>query len=303
MVEYKIPNGLNALLTSAVILVHLLQFFLLPLFLLPQSMLWALIIVPLIPFNNMTWFLIHEAIHKNLNSNGAINQFVGRLLSVLFGASYQVLSFGHLMHHHLNREWESEYYTPRAGNEAVTKVSYYFKLLFGVYLAEFIAGLALLLLPRKLALSLARSQLGHDQDLLTRVDNFFYKSERITKLRLDMLLVLGFLALSFVAYGTYWAVLVGLIVLRALSISLMDNVFHYDTPADNSVAGKIVSASRLAAFFILNGNYHGLHHARPKLPWNHLPHEAQKHGLQVSESLAESLWLQFHGPKKAGIAG
>lgn len=237
------------------------------------------------------WFLIHESIHRNLHSSAKLNEYGGRILGIMFGASFHILSFGHLMHHKLNRQWESEIYPEGTGLGG--KAKYYIKLLFGVYFTEMITSLIMFLMNKRTVSWIAKAN-----DLQEPVETYFYRKERLAKLRTDMLLMTMFFGGAIYAFGTNWPVLAAIILLRAISVSLMDNIFHYDTPADNSVPGKEVRANKLVSWFILNGNFHGTHHSNPKVPWKYLPYAATPQLNPSSrENFCQSLIRQFQGPR------
>ncbi len=287
-VAYPIPAATNLFLALVVVAVNLFQFFVLPIFLLPQSIHWAWLIIPLVPFNNMMWFLIHEAIHRNLHPHAGLNTLLGRALSVIFGSSYYTLSFGHLMHHKLNREWESEFYP----HGSFAKVKYYSKLLFGIYFIEVLGSLIMLIPSRKIL-----GKIAAVNGIQEPVENYFFRKGRLAKLRADVGLILVFHVAAAYCFGAYWPVLAAIIMLRAFSVSVMDNAFHYGTPPDNSIYGKQVQAGRVVSWFILNGNHHGTHHASPNVPWPHLPKESASRGAALGGSFFTDLFLQFKGPK------
>src|SRR6185369_7808881 len=52
---------------------------------------------------NGYWALLHEAIHGQLHPDQVVNRRLGRIMACLFGSSFRLLRFGHLMHHRFNR--------------------------------------------------------------------------------------------------------------------------------------------------------------------------------------------------------
>lgn len=292
--KYVITDKINFLLFSFIILINIFQFFLLPFYLLPQNQLWALSIVLLIPFNNTMWFLIHEAIHRNLNSNSRLNEYMGRILSIVFGASFQGLTFGHMLHHGLNRRWESEFYDKSVETTISAKAKYYFKIFFGVYLTEVIGSLVLCFFSKGTVSKIMSFHDMYNSQLRSQIENYFYRRDRIIKLRTDMYISAIFFTSSLLIFGKLWPVFFAIIILRAISISLMDNIFHYGTPPDNSIPGKQVKANKLLSLIILNANYHGTHHSHPDIPWIRLPHESGE--PELHEKFFESMRGQFNGP-------
>ncbi len=294
-IRYAITDKINICLFSFIIMVNLFQFFWLPVYLLSQDTRWGLSILLLVPLNNTMWFLIHEAIHHNLNSNNKVNELMGRALSVMFGASFFVLSFGHIMHHGLNRKWESEFYKKDSGR--FVKAKYYFKIFFGIYFTEVLGSLIMAFFKKDRVFRIAAVHDGYSEELQDKMENYFYKKDRIKKLEIDICLSVIFFISSLMMFGKFWPVFFAIIILRAVSISFMDNVFHYGTPADNSVPGKQVRAARLVSMMLLNGNYHGIHHSRPDIPWVFLPYETEHYGCRFNnETLARSMLMQLNGP-------
>ena len=108
----------------ALILIQIFQMFVLPCMLYGHSSL-GLLVIPLILTGTMLWSLIHEAIHRLFLPTASINDGWGRVMGIFFGASFDVLKFGHVMHHRYNRDWESEYYDPTKKSFLRANIEYY----------------------------------------------------------------------------------------------------------------------------------------------------------------------------------
>ena len=147
-----IPYRLNFIITLGIILFHIYSFIILPVYLLPQSMLWALTLVPFIWVFVTHWGLIHEAIHKHLHANNKINEYEGRVLSILMGTSFHVLRFAHLMHHKLNRNWLTELAPKKSFSKTI---DHYFQMLGGLYLSEVLSTIFIGALSHKQFMKLA----------------------------------------------------------------------------------------------------------------------------------------------------
>ena len=147
-----IPQAPNFTLAGLYIVLNVFQFLFLPLFLVPRSMYWALLLVPLALANNPFWALIHEAIHGQFSASRTVNSTFGRILSVFFGSSFRVLRWSHLSHHKFNRtttEQGTEVYNPEESSRLSAAFKYYFQIFGGLYLLEVLTPLAFLL-PRAL---------------------------------------------------------------------------------------------------------------------------------------------------------
>jgi len=69
----SVPQNLNFSLAAIQFFANVLQFFILPHYLLQKSMHWSLVVIPLAVLNNPFWALIHEAIHDLFNSSSRTN--------------------------------------------------------------------------------------------------------------------------------------------------------------------------------------------------------------------------------------
>ena len=74
-----VPDAINCGLALFYLGVNLLEFFLLPLLLLPRDPRWGWLLLPLALLTNPFWSLIHEAIHDLLHSARSVNLVIGRM--------------------------------------------------------------------------------------------------------------------------------------------------------------------------------------------------------------------------------
>jgi len=290
-----IPYKINLLLMAGITVAILVQMVLMPVLLRDHPWIMVAIALVLVPLNTPFWSLIHECIHKNFHPNRKVDEFSGRFMSVLFGASFGVLRFGHLMHHKFNREWESEYFPPEKKPHWRIYAGHYTKMLGGLYLIEVVLSFGLALAPRSLTQKLLRRNFTDDKQFQA-VENGLLKQSNVTAVRIDSVLIVAFYAACFALYGANWPVLLLLIAGRAAIISIMDNPYHYDTPLDNSVAAKELQVPPFFARFILNFNHHLTHHNDTRVSWLHLPEHHEIQGNQYTEPLSVALIKQFKGP-------
>ncbi len=291
--QHSIPYCANAAICITLVALHALILFALPT-LLPHAHAWLLIFMPMAWLNIVHWGLIHEAIHKILFSAPRVNELMGRTLAILMGPSFQVLRFGHLMHHKLNRDWHAE---PNANADWRTQVKYYFHLLFGLYLSELTTGWMLAILPHRIFMRTARASfLKEYEQVAVAGERFFYEKNNIRSLRVDAFLSTLLYAIAFYAYGAQWPYLVTFLIIRAVVISFMDNIYHYATPRDNSKPGKELALPSLASLLLLHGNYHETHHTNPNVPWAELPKIHAAQGRRFDGKFIDHGWMQFAGP-------
>ncbi len=287
-----IPAATNLILAVAISAILITSLTAMPFFL--GSHLWAMVMVTLllVPLNTPLWSLIHEAIHRNFHPDRSLNEFAGRFLSILFGASFGVLRFGHLMHHQYNREWESEYYE---GSKLKAFAAHYFHLLGGLYLIEVMMSYLVALSPAPLIRKIAR-RLFNDDRHYEAVLNSVLKADNVAKIRTDCLWITFLYTCVFLAFKAAWIVPMIALLGRAVIISVMDNSYHYGTPEDGSVAAKELKTSSLYSRFILNFNFHLTHHKHVALPWSKLAEKHEEEMTPYAQKLGPALLEQFKGP-------
>ena len=289
-----IPKRINMTAAGLIMLATLFQLLVLPLVLPTSPWIIAAIIIALAPLNTPFWSLIHEGVHRNMHPNRTANEAWSRIMSIVFGASFHVLRFGHLMHHQYNRDWESEIYSPPQKKWAVT-INHYFKMLCGIYLVEVLLSYLVALTPKNMTQKVA-DRIFSDEHHRHAVRQMLQKPGNVTRLRVDCAMIALLYGTAFFLYGSLWPLLILLISARALVISIMDNAYHYDTPPDNSIAAKELHVSPLMAKLILNFNYHLTHHKNAGLPWSELAKDHQQKNRSFDGDLVPALLAQFKGP-------
>jgi fatty acid desaturase len=266
----------NLALAAVIAIANLCLFLLVPLWLLPKSTWWLLLLVPVVLLTVTHWALIHEAIHANLHPVKRVNNLLGRGLAILFGAPFRVLRFGHLSHHSLNgRPSERpELYRDGEGPRWRIALVYYARLLFGLYGAEVASG-PLSLLPRRMLRPLVRAVFYEGRPdargMAERAERDLLAPEHLRQARLDALLALGLLGSGLALYGAAWPWLLLALTGRGVLVSFMDNAPHYGGAVHDPAQGYDLRAPRLLDRLILNSNLHGTHHRHPNLAWTELP--------------------------------
>src|SRR5262249_8574108 len=160
----------------------------------------------------------------NLLPGREVNEAAGRFLSVLFGIPYQVLRFGHLMHHQYNREWEAELYDD-SQSSIVAHLTHFSKMLGRLYLSEVAAAFSLGQLPLKISKRVMKMVFADGRHYEAAL-NALLKKESVEKIRIDSFIIMLLYGLFFVASGS-WTLPLTIILGRAFAVSLMDNAYHY----------------------------------------------------------------------------
>ena len=292
-VKYR-PERVNRVIALSLIAVIAAQLFIIPI-LLRYSSYWGIIIVLAAPLNVALWAVIHEAIHKNFTTTSMSNDQWGRALSICFGASFHVLRFSHLMHHRFNRDWESEIYDPQERSPVTATVGYYVKLVGGLYLLEVVTSVCLMIFPALWVKKIIPHLLS-DTSQQQAAYNFFLRPDYRRAIRYDGLAIIGVYAVSLIIYGRFWPWLLALIFLRAFIISVMDNAYHYATPADNTMPAKELWVPNWLSKWMLHFNHHKTHHLYPHYSWIELEQQQVAGSVGYDDSLLLAMIKQFKGP-------
>lgn len=286
----------NVALLLAFLGLGLLQLVILPLVLLPANPAWGgLLLLPVL-LSNTAWALIHEAIHGVLLPHKAANRAAGRILAVLFGAAFDLLRWGHLLHHALSRtrRERSEVYVAGVDHRLSFTLNYYFRLTGGLYWYEVLGGL-IFLLPRPLIRWAAR-RLASEHNVVEALTDKLLAPPTLRAVRVDGWLVIVLYAAAFSLYAEHsWMLLLALLA-RAFLISVVDNAFHYGTPLEDTRYARNLALPGWASALLLHFNLHGAHHQRPALAWWQLAahHRLSQMGFQGNWMAA--LLAQFKGP-------
>ncbi len=256
---------------------------------------YFILIVPLFGILSYPyWVIIHDAIHTTLFSNPKLNNIVGRILCIYFGAPFRILQGGHLMHHGYNRTKEeiTDYYDPKKSNKLFAYIKYYFWILGGLYLFEFLSNI-ILFIPKSVVNRL-KENFKNQSPLKYNYISFILLHYR--QIQIDALLILLFYGTIFYLYGKDFELFLYFLIVRAFAISIMDNVFHYGTEPDKVISGYNLKVPGILKYLIFNGNLHGFHHIKPKIPWYNLEKEFIKSNQKIDGVLWVQLLKQFYGP-------
>ena len=291
-----VPSVLNCLLALFYIVLNVFQFFILPAWLLPVERNWAWTLLPLALLTNPFWSLIHEAIHDLFHPNRRVNALAGRLLAILFGSPFRILRLSHLLHHKLNRMpvEGTEYYDRGKATKSAAAPGYFFQIFVGLYLVEVVSPVYFML-PRKL-LAKFRERFLPAQSVSSILMQNWLGIESLREIRLDGLLTVSWLSLSFYLYGQNWPLLLAALLARGFLISFLDNVYHYETPVSDVFYAKNLRLPAALAKLLLNFNLHGIHHINPAISWINLPKAFAVQGGKFQGGYFAAALRQLHGP-------
>jgi fatty acid desaturase len=298
--------GLNFGLAAMQISLHIFQLFILPAYLLPKTLWWSVVIIPLAALNNPLWALIHEAIHDLFSSSERRNLAVGRLLSIFFGAPFHVLRSTHLSHHKFNRsplEKGTEIYDPNEVSRAKAGFRYFVYILCGLYLLE-VSSTLVFFLPPNIFRRLRQRLVDRGNIQEKWLARQFMDDQRIRQTRTDGIAIYLIFGLSAFCYREHWQLFASFLVLRTFLISFMDNVYHYGTPLHVPISGHNLSLPWFLSKLLLNFNLHRVHHRNPGVPWIKLPEAFARNSERFDRSFFAAAMDQLYGPiALADLAG
>ena len=297
-IKLSIADTTNISLAALQILSNVFQLFILPLYFLPKSIWWGVVLIPIAALNNPFWALVHEAIHELFNSSHRVNFAAGRWLSIFFGSPFHILRLTHLSHHKYNRsplEKGTEIYDPEKDSRFKVTIGYFFYILCGLYLLEVFSTL-IFFLPSKVFHKMGRRLLDRGNIQEKWLAGKFMDAQLIREIRIDGLAICLIFGLSAFCYGEHWKLLVGLLMVRTFLISFLDNVYHYRTRLHHTVSGHNLSLPKTFSTFILNFNLHRVHHTHPTVPWTKLPEFFTRNSESFDRNFFSAALDQFCGP-------
>jgi fatty acid desaturase len=282
----------NAALLAGALAVAVLQFFLAPL-ILPMDTWTGLTLVVLCAITTpLHWGLMHESIHGNLFRNPAANRRAGRVLGNFLCLSWDVMRFGHLLHHSNNRhEFDRPEVVPPGGSRLAAAGPYYLKLLGGHALISAVSSMAPAL-PTRVVMQL----IPKTEPMRTAARRAFANKERQSRIRSHLCVTILLLALAGFCWGAHWPVFVATIAARFTMLSLLDNAPHYGTSLTSGTYARNTSLPRWAHWLVMGHNFHGIHHGATGLGWQELRAAFTRAGKRYEGSWTAMVLRQFRGP-------
>lgn len=246
----------------------------------------------------MSWLLIHEAIHHKLLNNRRANDRLGRIHGILFGCPFHILKVGHMTHHRYNRsELDTTELVPTETRHFVVWwLTYYVRILGGLYMSEVLAPLLFFFWKRARRIILAFTQ---NQAVATILDMF--TRGMVQTIQFDAMLSVGFIIAQCYCNRHDLTPFILLFFWRGLIVSFYDNAYHYGTDADDPAAANNLSVPSFVKPFILNHNMHRVHHRHPLASWASLPQlfEADRDGFDGA--LISTGLKQLKGPMRRPV--
>jgi fatty acid desaturase len=287
-----VHETVNAALLAIAFAISLSQFFLAPL-ILPMSAAGAIALVCLCAVTTpLHWGLMHESIHGNLFRNPAGNRRAGRVLGNFLCLSWDVMRFGHLLHHSNNRhEFDRPEAVPQGGSRLGAAGPYFVKLLGGHALISAVSSIGLTFPTRVVSKLIPKAE-----PMRTAALRAFTNKERQARIRSDFCVTIALVALAAFCWGAHWPIFVATIVARFAMLSLLDNAPHYGTAINSGTYARNTSLPRFAHWLVMGHNFHGIHHGATGLRWQELRSAFARAGSAYEGSWTAMVVRQFRGP-------
>jgi fatty acid desaturase len=289
----------NLCLLAVALGLSLIQFFLFPLLLLPAApAAIAALLVAVAILTPLHWGLAHESFHGGFSADAARNRMAGRVLGWFIFMSWDLIRFGHLMHHDANRHTLDRPEVLRPGQSVLGGAGPYFgKLLGGHAVLSFLSMFGVMV-PERVTRRLI-SHVGTDPELAKirgAALKAFGNRERRVRIRVDLAAILLLMAAAIWAWGRDWPIFAASAALRYAVLSLLDNAPHYGTVLDSGRAARNTRFPRAFRWLVLNQNFHGVHHLLPDLTWRQLPGTFRRLDAGYSGDWFWGVVRQFRGP-------
>jgi fatty acid desaturase len=220
--------------------------------------------------NNTVFALLHEAEHKILHPNEAVNEWVGRVLGAFFPTSLTFHRVAHLNHHAHNRTDMELFDYIRPGESKALKYVQWYLLLTGVYwILPPLACLMYMVWPGFFRLKSLRSGTAAWQTATAIYAKAFDRAPETTvRLEVGLALLLQMAAFQLLDLNWLgWGCCYALFAVNWASLQYADHAFSQRDVVSGAWNLRVNPVVR--AFF-LNYHYHRAHHENPRTPWNQL---------------------------------
>ena len=216
----------------------------------------------------MGFCLAHEAVHRKLHPDRALNLSLGVFLFSLFPGSFHFFEVAHLIHHRRNRSNdELEDYVLPGENPWIKRVMYYLLICGLFWLLVPLSSIVIALLPvRRIALPRPDDAAGAFRKFAQ-----FLNKVRLSHVRRDLLVAAVVWGIAFPLLHLHLASIGVCYGAFGFSWASQQYIYHVRTPRHTVLGALDLRLWKPVEMLYLHFNYHLTHHLAVWVPWNYLP--------------------------------
>jgi len=235
----------------------------------------------------MGFALAHEAVHRKLHRDRALNIGVGVFAFTLFPGSFHFFEVAHLLHHRRNRsDDELEDYVLPGENPWFKRVMYYLLICGLFWLLLPISSIVVAMIPMR------RIRLPRPDDGAGAFRKFaqFLNGVRPSRVRRDLLVAAVVWGIAFPVLNLKLAAVAVCYGAFAFSWASQQYIYHVRTPRHAVLGALDLKLWKPVELLYMHFNYHLTHHLAVWVPWNHLPAIAAKQPTRGYMKTYVNLW-------------
>lgn len=285
MAQYAIPCKLNLLLVTGQMLAAFAV-----LTLASRARSYYLVTALTIVFAfvmQMGFCLAHEAVHRKLHTNHALNIGAGILAFALFPGSLHFFEVAHLLHHRRNRSnAELEDYVLPGENPWIKRVMYYLLISGLFWLLLPVSSMLVAMIPKNRVRLPSPAQ---DAGAFRRFVQFL-NGVKPSRVRRDLIVTAIVWATAFPLLHLRLKAVVACYAVFAFSWASQQYIYHVRTPRHAVLGALDLKLWGPLRWLYLNFNYHLTHHLAVWVPWNYLPSIAAQQPTRSYLGTYVQLW-------------
>ena len=234
--------------------------------------------------------LMHEATHRNLQSNQRRNYWLGFLTGCLFPIPFSMIRITHQGHHLYNRTDSEMFDLYYPHDNLVLKYLRWYGILCGLFWPLIPLGAVLFSICPKPA----RDRIfGKPQS----TSYMFSDVERaaVWAVRLELMAIIGFFAVLHWMLHLQWTHTLVLYACFSVNWSTRQYIGHAFSKRDIIDGAWNLRHNRLMSWVLLRGEYDKTHHRHPDVSWYYLPRLTLPD--EERPSYIKQYWRQWLGPR------
>lgn len=220
------------------------------------------------------YVLLHEGAHNNHQQNDALNWLMSSINGFFFPISFTFYRLSHGFHHENNRGDDEcfEYYDPQQSwSRKIYRYLQWYGILIGTFwVLVLLMNLVVATIPWLLRLWPLSSIAG-----INRIFSRF-NAKALRWITFETCLVAIFWIALWHGLELQLGPTLLLYAAFAFNWSTRQYIAHAFSPIDKDKGAYNLRLGSFAQRFLLNSNYHLVHHQNPEIPWHQLPAHADQ---------------------------